>query len=427
MNFKNILKLSSALLLATPSLANFGRDCADLNDELVANTKLYLRDDEALEDFPPIKECDYAKNGEITDLYLVSKRIDQSAVEQALSHDSIENLTYFLDNVFYQRKPAVYDEFPTSIGKLSNLKELTLKYNERIFDHGVYYYGEKEINKDVLKFSSNQLKVLTLDHIKITKEVVEAIDNISSLEYVVIESGAGSRGKSTNESNLKLLKDLKVLSTFTLDGKTYIMKDGEFVAISEYTGECKDISIMLLKNAAKNIFEDEELFSFNPLEQCKLNSEGKVKEMYLVSSRNNYGTIEKAVSHDSISKLTYVIDDGFYQDKPATFGDIPDVINDLPNLKEFTLKYNYKVFDHGEYPLYETEINANRLKFTSKKLRTLTLEHIKITKEVINNISKNKYLKQLNVISANDADKTYYNNLKNLKNVSVTIDGKKVN
>jgi len=367
------------------------------------------------------------KKGKVTELYLVSSRNYPTAIENALSHKTITKLTYMIDDGFYQHEPAYYQFVPYEIGGLPNLKELTLKYNERIFDHGDYYYGEKEINKDVLKISSNQLKVLTLDHIKITKEVVEAIDNISSLEYVVIESGGGIRGKSTNESDLKLLKDLKVLSTFTLDGKTYIMKDGEFVAISEYTGECKDISIMLLKNAAKNIFEDEELFSFNPLEQCKLNSEGKVKEMYLVSSRNNYGTIEKAVSHDSISKLTYMIDNGFYQHEPAIFSDIPSVINDLPNLKEFTLKYNYKVFDHGEYPLYETEINANRLKFTSKKLRTLTLEHIKITKEVINSISKNKYLKQLNVISANDADKTYYNNLKNLKNVSVTIDGKKVN
>ncbi|ORX78332.1 hypothetical protein BCR32DRAFT_282376 [Anaeromyces robustus] len=55
MQFKNILKVASALFLAAPSLAYFSRDCDELNEKLVANVKKNLYEGEDINDFPPIQ------------------------------------------------------------------------------------------------------------------------------------------------------------------------------------------------------------------------------------------------------------------------------------------------------------------------------------------------------------------------------------
>lgn len=420
MNFKNILKLSSLAFFAAPTLAQLG--CDALKKNLENNTKLYLREGETLEKFPPVINCGQSKTHEITELSLVSKRIDKKAVEQALSKKTIRSLTYVVDNEFYQRKPAVYADFPVIISRLPNLNDLTLKFIEQRFRDGDYFYVEKKINANVLKLSSHKLNCLILDHIMITKEVVKAISKIKSLQYLVIESGANSVGKSTSSSNYQLLKGIKNVSVLTIDGTTYNMNvEGEIgnEFVSTFTGECKNIQISLLKDAAGMLHKDEKLNEFEPLKTCIMNKKGKVTELYLVSSRNYPTAIENALSHKTITKLTYMIDDGFYQHEPAYYQFVPYEIGGLPNLKELTLKYYRKLFDHGEYPLDEKEINVEALEFSSKRFSILTLDHIKVTKEVVNKIKNIRTLKKLIIISADKADKTYYKDLRRLRGVKV--------
>eukprot|EP00833_Pecoramyces_ruminatium_P000735 jgi/Orpsp1_1/1174767/evm.model.c7180000051323.1 len=338
MNFKNILKLSSFVFLASQAVADtmkFSRDCEDLNEILVKNAGNYLRANETLEEFPPIKSCDYAKNGDITDLYLVSQRIDQLAIEEAINRDSIYRLTYLLDNDFHQHEKAVYDDFPTSIANLPNLIDLTLKYNEEIFVHGEYPHVEREIKPEVLNLTSDKIKSITLDHIKITKDLVDQISKLNTLEYLVVYSGSDSFGESTNKNNYKLLKKLKNISTLTIDGKTYNTENGK--TLTKYSGECLETEIALRKDIIVSLKDNERLNEFVPLKKCKTNSEGKITELSLISNRNGPTPIQEVLSNESITKLTYTIDDGFYQHEPAEYEHIPYEIADLPNLKELTI------------------------------------------------------------------------------------------
>lgn len=427
MNFKSILKFSSLLLFATPCVASFKGDCNTLNKELETNTKLYLRKHETSEEFQALKECSTTSDGDIKELYLVSQRIDQSAVEKALSNPSIKKLTYFVDDVFYQHDPAEYDDFPTSIAELSNLEDLTLKYNLKEFVHGEYFYMEKKIDKKVLKLTSKNIKSLTLDHITITKDIVDEISKLSSLEYLVVETGRDKNYKPTHDKYYQMLKDLKNISTLTIDGKTYNVENGKL--LSQYTDECKEIQISLLKNIIPNLRKYERVNEFKPLKQCKVNEAGKVKEIYLVSARNDQSEIEKALDRESITKMTYLLDNDFYQHEPAVFNAYPTFLSKLINLRSLTFKYNLVRFDHGEYPTVEREISNAELKVHtySKKIKYLTLEHIKITRGIVKEISRMSNLKSLTIISANDADKKYYYKLKELKNItSLTIDGKKI-
>jgi len=125
MLFKNFIKLSFALFLATPSLAaDFQGDCAELNKELLANVKQNIEESEKAESYPPLKECSVNEKGEIVEMYLISRKIDKNSIEKALSHKKVKKLTYLLDNDFYQEEPAVYNNFPIAINKLPELEEL---------------------------------------------------------------------------------------------------------------------------------------------------------------------------------------------------------------------------------------------------------------------------------------------------------------
>ncbi|ORX80299.1 hypothetical protein BCR32DRAFT_327753 [Anaeromyces robustus] len=397
MQFKNILKVASALFLAVPSLANFSRDCDELNEKLIANVKKNLYEGENIEDFAPIQECSVTKKGKIDELYLVSKRLDEETVKDAiLSNKDIVKLTYFVDDDFYQREQATYGKFPYIVSYLPKLEDLTLKYNYKLFYRGYYPLLEKSIDPACL--SGKNLKTLTLDHIEINDDIIDRLSK-TTIQTLNVISGDDNHGKWKHDQHYNDLKRLmKKIPNITVDGITLINYE-------KYTGKCQKLEKTLKNNIKKNLRNGETVDEFIPLRSCKLDKKGKITEMNLVSERNDQSTIEKVISQNSssLTKLTYVIDDDFYQRDPAVYDDFPLNLDKLSKLEELTLKYNNEIFDHGDYFFEEREIDPSLLKnFSNGKLKVLTLDHIKFTDEIFKQITTIKSLEKLVIITGED-------------------------
>jgi len=418
MQFKNILKVASALFLVAPSLASFQRDCGDLNEELSQNVQSHLFDGEKLEDFAPIRECGVTKNGKIDELYLVSQRIDEEAVTKALSTETLRKLTYVVDDDHYQHEQAVYGEFPSVINGLPQLEYLTLKYNYRTFYKGEYAMVEKEIDPACL--GAKNLKFLTLDHIEINDDIVDRITNIHTLQILNVISGDDEKGNSKHESTYKKLQLLtNYVPIITLDGKPVEkVKD-------TYQRDCDDLNSNLIKVVEDNLKEDERIEDFPPLRDCSVTKKGKIDELYLVSQRLSKEAVTKALSIKTLRKLTYLVDDDHYQREPAVYGKFPSDINSLPQLENLTLKYNYRTFYKGEYAMVEKEIDPACL--GAKNLKILTLDHIEINDDIIEKINESN-LEILNVISGDDEKgnskhDVNYEKLQNAHVQTINLDG----
>ncbi|ORX80298.1 hypothetical protein BCR32DRAFT_268942 [Anaeromyces robustus] len=403
MQFKNILKVASALFLAVPSLANFTKDCDKLNKKLIANVKKNLYEGEDIEDFAPIQECSVNKKGKIDELYLVSKRLDKETVKDAiLSNKEIRKLTYFVDDDFYQHNQATYGIFPYTVSYLSKLEDLILKYNYVMFYHGDYPSLEKQIDPACL--SGENLKTLTLDHIDVNYQIIKELSD-TTVQTLNVISGDDNHGKWKHDQHYNDLKRLmKKIPNITVDGITLIN-------YGKYTGKCQKLEQTLKDNIKKNLRDGETVDEFIPLRSCKLDRKGKITEMNLVSERNDQSTIEKAISQNSssLTKLTYVIDDDSYQrdpvvnDDPAVYDDFPLSIVKLSKLEELTLKYNNERFDNDDYFFEEREIDPSLLKnFSNGKLKVLTLDHIKFTDEIFKQITTIKSLEKLVIITGED-------------------------
>ncbi|ORX78331.1 hypothetical protein BCR32DRAFT_328593 [Anaeromyces robustus] len=397
MQFKNILKVASALFLAAPSLAYFSRDCDELNEKLVANVEKNLHEGEDINDFPPIQECGVTKQGKIDELYLISKRLDEEAVKDTiLSNQNIRDLIYFVDDDYYQRELATYSAFPYIISELPKLENLTLKYNHVFLYQGYYPSVEKEIDPSCL--SAKNLKSLTLDHIEINDDIINKLSK-TSIQTLNVISGDEKEGKWKHDQYYLDLKPLiKKIPNITVDGITLINYD-------KYTGKCQKLEQILKNNIKKNLRDGETMDEFIPLRSCKLDKKGKISEMNLVSERNDQSTIEKVISQNSssLTKLTYVIDNDFYQRDPAVYDDFPLNLGKLSKLEELTLKYNNEKFEHGDYFFEEREIDPSLLKnFSNGTLKVLTLDHIKFTDEIFKQITSIKSLEKLVIITGED-------------------------
>jgi len=423
MLFKNIVKLSFALFLASPTFAaGFKGDCEKLNKELLENVKQYVEEGEEVDSYIPLKECRVNEKGEIEEMYLVSRKIDEKAVEKALSHKTIKKLTYLLDNDFYQREDAVYNKYPTSISKLPELEELTLEYYEKEFDHGYYNLIEHDINASIFNLVSKKLKTIKLDHIDIDENVIKQLGKLESLENLIVVSGYIGRITTSNERNYKLLIKLKNIDNIILDDKVVNVHH-------KYSGECQKMEDYLWPNVLENVKQKDDKDTIIPLKECVLDSNGEVTELYFVNQRNDKELIEKALSHKSIKKLTFLLDNVQIQDE-ATYNDFPTVINQLSNLEELKLMYDHKVtVNEDDYYYDEKVLKPDVLKTSSKKLKILILDHIAITDELVKQIDEISSLEELIVLAGDDGTSTSVSSrdegkLENLKNpkLKVTVD-----
>jgi len=398
MLFKNFIKLSFALFLATPSLAaDFQGDCAELNKELLANVKQNIEESEKAESYPPLKECSVNEKGEIVEMYLISRKIDKNSIEKALSHKKVKKLTYLLDNDFYQEEPAVYNNFPIAINKLPELEELTIEYYEEVFDHGYYNLEEHGIDANIFNLESKKIKTINLSHIEIDEDVIKQLGKLESLENLIVNSGYIRRTTTSNERNYNLLSKLKNIDNIILDDKIVNVHH-------KYSGECQKMDDYLWPNALENAQQNDDKNVLIPLRECVLNSKGEVTELYFVNVRNDKELIEKALSHNSIKKLTYKLDNTLIQNEEATYNDFPTIISQISNLEELTLKYSHEVVESDDTYNDEKELNPDVLKTSSIKI--LTLDHIKITDELVKQIDKISSLEQLIVISGDDGTDT---------------------
>ncbi|ORX64608.1 hypothetical protein BCR32DRAFT_251025 [Anaeromyces robustus] len=391
----NILKVATALFLAVPSLANFQKDCYDLNEELIANVKKNLNEYEVIEDFLPIEECKVNKKGEIEELYLVNRRLDESVVKKVLSIKSIVKLTYFVNDQYGE---AIYGKFPSMISQLPKLEDLTLKYNlQTFYEKGICPFTEKTI--DPVCIVGKKLKTLTLDHIELDESMMSELNEVN-LETLNIISGDTYYGKNKHYDYYIELKKLDgIIPNITLDGLT-ISDPIEH----KYSGKCRWLNQSLKRNVKKYLRNHEDLRDFSPLRECKLNILGQIKEMYLISERNDQATIEKAISQKSLTKLTYVLDNNYYLRDPAVFNDFPSNLGKVSSkLEELTLKYNIQGFDKGLTMYYERKINPSLLDIKSENLKVLTLDHIEITDELVEKIGTTlKNLNKIIIISGED-------------------------
>jgi len=149
----------------------------------------------------------------------------------------------------------------------------------------------------------------------------------------------------------------------------------------------------LWPNALENAQQNDDKNVLIPLRECVLNSKGEVTELYFVNVRNDKELIEKALSHNSIKKLTYKLDNTLIQNEEATYNDFPTIISQISNLEELTLKYSHEVVESDDTYNDEKELNPDVLKTSSIKI--LTLDHIKITDELVKQIDKISSLEQL--------------------------------
>jgi len=394
-------------MTSTSSSSEYTEECKQIEYALTRDLKKNLRDGESVEDFKPLKECTVGSDGRVTEVYLVSERNNQSTIESVFGSQSLTKVTYLINNDFYQRDPAVFNDYPRNIKKLENLEELNLKYYLVSFEHGEYPLVSGDIKKGALALTSKKIKTLTFDHINLSKDNIKEIKKLTSLETLEIDGGEIADVEALKKLNLKSL---------VINGEEYITSP------SEYTGECKQMEEALINNLKKNLRDGELAQDFKPLRECVVDSDGFTTEVYIVSERNNQNTIEDALATKRLTKVTYLINNDFYQRDPAVFNDYPENIKNLPNLEELNLKYYLESFDHGEYPILSGDIKKGALALTSKKIKTLTFDHINLSKDNIKEIKKLTSLETLIIEGGEIADVKSLKKLKNLK--TLIINGK---
>eukprot|EP00833_Pecoramyces_ruminatium_P003333 jgi/Orpsp1_1/1177365/evm.model.c7180000061165.1 len=352
MLFKNILKFTSFLILTSTSFGySYTGKCNEIEILLRDNYDSNLTNGDTSSN--PLFECESNSKGEITEIGFFSSRNDKKVIEKALNQKSLVKLEYEIEHGADENDKAIYNEFPSVIAKLPNLEELKLSYYIH-YSSNNDYPKECSINTDVLNISSKKLKTLTLEDIIITDDVISKVSKISSLkEFNII---------TTNKSIKNYYDKLRNLKDITVTINNNIL--------SNYSGECAEIEDYLMENVKKNLYEEENEIDFKPLKECKTNEKGEVVEMYLDVERNDEKALTSVLSHNTITKLTYLVNEGFYQHEGAVYGEFPSAIRKLPNLEDLTLKYYYEIFYKGDYPCVEGSFKKDILKISSKKLKT---------------------------------------------------------
>jgi len=144
-----------------------------------------------------------------------------------------------------------------------------------------------------------------------------------------------------------------------------------------------------LEGECKELFEFFDYRNNTSLIGCEVNDEGKVDTLVLSSYTITEECVKKALSYDTITKLTYHKEGANPYHDPV-YKDFPPEIANLTNLEDFT-------FTFGGFKDYvKTGIGAGRLKL-SKSLKRLSIYGIVVTQANIDDISTLTNLEDLDL------------------------------
>jgi len=195
MNLKFLLKATGIALLSSLALAD---DCKDIKSYIQSKDKSYSKN---------IEYCEVDTSGKVKTLYIKNINLDEEDITKLTSYNTIEKFQYFWGIIEDDDSEDGYqttelDGFPKTLSKLTNLKELSLKY------YGLREYDRAIIKDDVLKVSKT-LEKLTLNGVQLSENNVNDIAKLTNLKelkmYRLFES-----------VNLDALKTLTALENLSI-------------------------------------------------------------------------------------------------------------------------------------------------------------------------------------------------------------------
>jgi Leucine-rich repeat (LRR) protein len=183
-------------------------------------------------------------------------------------------------------------------------------------------------------------------------------------------------------------------------------------------------------NEIENYLKKKSLDYKENIEKCVTNSQGKVEELIVRNYALQKEDVKQILSYNSIKNLTYAVEFKFGEEQDSLYSNpflphpgyikFPSVIADLPELEHLNFEY-----DHFRRIKYTPEVEVikieNEYLKLSKKLKTLTLSEVKLTKENLVELSKLSNLEELNFYHCvfDSDDFTPFENNKNLSKLLI--------
>lgn len=169
----------------------------------------------------------------------------------------------------------------------------------------------------------------------------------------------------------------------------------------EFTGDCKDIF---------DVFNSEN--ATNSLDSCIVDEKGKVVTLEFDNYSITEKCVQKALSYDTITKLTYSKHGSNPAHNPA-YKAFPEEIKELPNLEDFTFSYSgFKDYD-------KTGIPSGVLKL-SKSVKRISLSGYTMSQDNVDEIATLTNLEQLELKYFNrPAEHLNFDSFKSLHHLSI--------
>ncbi|KAG4100032.1 L domain-like protein [Neocallimastix lanati (nom. inval.)] len=179
-------------------------------------------------------------------------------------------------------------------------------------------------------------------------------------------------------------------------------------------------------NEIENYLKKKSLDYKENIEKCVTNSQGKVEELIVRNYALQKEDVKQILSYNSIKNLTYAVEFKFGEEQDSLYSNpflphpgyikFPSVIADLPELEHLNFEY-----DHFRRIKYTPEVEVikieNEYLKLSKKLKTLTLSEVKLTKENLVELSKLSNLEELLIHDAMGNEKYFPNHIEKLKSL----------
>jgi len=324
--------------------------CLTLLSFVYARTIEYDKDDckeilNYIKEKYPDNNCSCTNNseGKVVELNIENREFTDADIKKILSYNTINKLVYtlvVLPDYELDDNTEIPDRyFSSAIGELTNLEDLTIKY-DKFVNEGTHYSNHLGPMADGILKNLKNLKKLTLNYISLSETNFEEIFTLSNLEDLTFERCTGFY-KMTSDYKNKLTK-LTSLTYYCglgwFNGPQYLYENN----ISNFQG----ITKLYINGAVFKEMNFKEISTLSNLTELTL-TWTRIKEIPEdIGAPENLTTLilkenELTKFPSTIQKLTNLeILDLSYNDIED---EIPNYFNSFKNLKEVDFSNNSNV------------------------------------------------------------------------------------